>query len=173
MTGRAPYASHERTGWRLGSVVRQGGVGIAGLVIVALTAVAFASYVRPHGHPTKPAAKTELVTVKRPLPDGMSEQDVVKWVPLRQPSGRTELAPWTSVDAQLVKDPTIVESLLKPAEKPPASDWADRRPEETRSPAPDEARDAESARGAGGKPAATLRKDQMEASSPPSQPATR
>jgi hypothetical protein len=73
--------------------------------------------------------RTERAVVKRALPEGMSSKSVVKWVPFRQASGRTELAPWTSVDAQLAQDPSVLQRLLKPApEQAVAPDAADGQP---------------------------------------------
>ncbi len=65
---------------------------------------------------TKPA-KTQAVAAKRELPPGVTEDDVVVWVPIRQPSGRTELVPWTSVDAATARDPLALEAVLNPAVK--------------------------------------------------------
>lgn len=108
---------------------------IAGAVVIAVAAVACVGYVRPHRDRAKAAAtKTSSAAAKRPLPEGMSEQDVVKWVPLRQPSGRTELAPWTSVDAQLVKDPTVLDSLLRPADNSSSASQHEQPREESPSP---------------------------------------
>ncbi len=86
---------------------------------VGLAMLAGAMHSRPPR--TRPVVRT--LTVKRPLPEDMSERDVVKWVPLRQPSGRTEFAPWTSTDAELVHDPEVLKRLLVPAPaEPSASD---------------------------------------------------
>lgn len=56
-----------------------------------------------------PAAKqdgpVEPTTVKRPLPEHLAEDQVPKWVPYRQVSGRVELEPWDSVDADTARDP--------------------------------------------------------------------
>jgi len=52
------------------------------------------------------------VVVKRPLPEGMTEEGVVKWVPIRQPSGRTELEAWTSVDHHWAEMPQIADEVM-------------------------------------------------------------
>jgi len=63
--------------------------------------------------------QSPAVIVRAPLPAGMSEGDIPKWVPLRRPSGRTELAPWSSVDGYLAQDPDVLDRLLNPAPASP------------------------------------------------------
>lgn len=60
----------------------------------------------------------EKVTVKRELPEGVTEDQVPKWVPYRQPSGRTELEAWNSVDADTARDPYFRQDMLAPKESP-------------------------------------------------------
>jgi hypothetical protein len=83
-----------------------------------------AAFARPHPSTAKAArARQEAATsaIKRPIPEGMTQDDVVKWVPMRQSSGRTEMAPWTSVDAKLVHDPEVLGNLLQPRSGGPAT----------------------------------------------------
>ena len=118
----------------------------AAILGAAVGLACLAGAVRPGPPRTRPAVRT--LAVKRPLPEGVSERDVVKWVPLRQPSGRTELAPWTSTDAELVHDPQVLKHLLVPAPaEPSASDRDLARLEE-------EADDAAKAAAAAPKPGA-------------------
>lgn len=69
---------------------------------------------KPSRSPSAPqtAPKKVGVTVKRPLPPGMTEDQVAKWMPIRQVSGRTELAPWTSVDGATGADPDALARAL-------------------------------------------------------------
>jgi len=87
---------------------------VPALILVAVAATAFgmvAADRRSLSASAKPA-KPEAVTVKRELPEGVTEDQVPKWVPIRQPSGRTELEPWTSVDAATGRDPEALETVL-------------------------------------------------------------
>jgi len=157
-----PAGAPEAASWHSRAV-------IGGALVIALAAVAFAGYVRPGRGQAKTAAKTSPAPVKRPLPAGMSEQDVVKWVPLRQSSGRTELAPWTSVDARLVKDPAVLDSLLGPADNPSPASQNEQPQEELRSP---DAGEAGSPADSPAKPAPTPTAAEKDASPPPHEGAT-
>ncbi len=65
---------------------------------------------------TEQAPRPQPVVVRHPLPEGVAEEQVQKWVPNRRVSGRTELAPWQSVDATRARNPQVLQSLLQPAE---------------------------------------------------------
>lgn len=65
---------------------------------------------------TAPAPEPQPIVVKHALPAGVAEEDVQKWVPNRRVSGRTELAPWQSVDAARARNPEVLRKLLQPVE---------------------------------------------------------
>jgi len=90
---------------------------------------------RVTGPPKASASKPQQpVTVRRPLPPGVTEDQVGKWVPIRQVSGRTELAPWTSVDGGATRDPEALTRVLNAnattPSSPPAPKPAAPKPEE-------------------------------------------
>lgn len=90
---------------------------VAGAVAVSAgTAGAVGSMHRQPPPITAPAPEPQPVVVKHPLPEGVAEEDVRKWVPNRRVSGRTELSPWQSVDAARSRDPEVLRKLLQPAE---------------------------------------------------------
>jgi hypothetical protein len=68
------------------------------------------------------APEPQSVVVKHPLPPGVAEEDVQKWVPNRRVSGRTELSPWQSVDAARTRNPEVLRKLLQPTEAEVALD---------------------------------------------------
>jgi hypothetical protein len=69
---------------------------------------------------TQPAPQPQPVVVKHPLPAGVTEDQVQKWIPNRRVSGRMELRPWQSVDAARATNPEVLEALLNPVEPAPA-----------------------------------------------------
>ncbi len=76
-----------------------------------------------HPAPVAQAApQPQPVVVRQPLPEGVAETDVQKWVPNRRVSGRTELAPWQSVDAARARNPEVLRKLLQPVETEVALD---------------------------------------------------
>jgi hypothetical protein len=94
----------------------------ASVGILALTVFFMASGMgRPERKGKQPAASAnkekkpaEKDTVKRPLPDHLTEEQVPKWVPYRQPSGRTELEAWDSVDAGTARDAYFRQDIMAP-----------------------------------------------------------
>ncbi len=125
------------TDYRAAAAERRSGDGLLGnqsaklllgasVGILALTLVFTTSGMRgsargtkdPQSSSAKPQEKdsAEKVTVKRELPEGVTEDQVPKWVPYRQPSGRTELEAWTSVDADTARDPYFRQDMLAPKE---------------------------------------------------------
>lgn len=100
-------------------------VGI-GVVVLALTVFIFAGGMRPPPGDTRAASAATKgdaagkedadgkTVVKRPLPPDVTEDQVPKWVPHRQASGRTELEPWNSVDADTGRDDQFRVELMGP-----------------------------------------------------------
>lgn len=100
-------------------------VGI-GVVVLALMVFIFASGMRPPPGETRAAsaatksdaagkkAAAHKTVVKRPLPPDVAEDQVPKWVPHRQASGRTELEAWNSVDADTGRDDQFRVELMGP-----------------------------------------------------------
>jgi len=82
------------------------------LVGIAATAFGMIAADRRSSSAADEAAKPAKVTVRRELPPDMAEDQVPKWVPIRQPSGRVELAPWLSVDAETARDPEAIEKIM-------------------------------------------------------------
>ncbi len=113
----------------------------ASLGVLALTVFSVASGTgRPargkqDGSSAKQEDAAEKVTVKRPLPDHLTEEQVPKWVPYRQVSGRVELEPWDSVDAGITRDPQVRQDIMAPRKARSPDDTDDFADEEAR---PDE-----------------------------------
>ncbi len=119
VTGILPHA-HERP-WFLRPVLHYTRVALAAGLSAAVALAILAGFVHARTSRAVQTPRTEHAVTKRPLPEGMSSKNVVKWVPFRQSSGRTELAPWTSVDAALVHDPSVLRGLLAPAPRKPTA----------------------------------------------------
>lgn len=62
--------------------------------------------------PSTVQLKPSEITVRMPLPPNTTEEDIPKWVPVRLPSGRTELVPWSSVDADIARNPDSLANVL-------------------------------------------------------------
>ena len=94
------------------------------LLLIAVAASLFGVQVADRGplSATREAEDPTQAVVKRALPDGVSEEGVPKWVPMRQASGRTELEPWTSVDAELANESHGLSDALAPQERTRAAD---------------------------------------------------
>jgi len=73
---------------------------------IALGAVVLAAPGSPGA--TSPAAPGP---VRRPLPPGVSEGEVMAWVPVRLASGRVELAPWSSEEPIEVDAEALIDAL--------------------------------------------------------------
>jgi len=91
------------------------------LVAVAATAFGMVAVDRRALSPAGEEAKAQSVTVRRDLPAGVTEDQVPKWIPIRQPSGRTELVPWTSVGGETARDPNAIERVMAVGEAPAES----------------------------------------------------
>jgi hypothetical protein len=90
---------------------------VAGILTASAgTAGAVATMPRRPAPATQPAPQPQPVVVRQPLPEGVTETDVQKWVPNRRVSGRTELKPWQSVDAARARNPEVLRKLLQPVE---------------------------------------------------------
>jgi len=100
-------------------------VGV-GVVVLALTVFIFAGGMRPPPKGTRAASAATAsdaagkqdaphkTVVKRPLPPDVTDEQVPKWVPHRQASGRTELEAWDSVDAETGRDDYFRLELMGP-----------------------------------------------------------
>ncbi|HJN16830.1 MAG TPA: hypothetical protein QGH10_15100, partial [Armatimonadota bacterium] len=79
---------------------------VAAVVVLALATVVFgvlADRVAVARAPVEAAAPEPARPVKRPMAAGTNEDHIARWVPVRTPSGRTELEAWTTVDAEWLK----------------------------------------------------------------------
>jgi len=81
------------------------------VLVVSVGTTGVLSATSGHRSPTQVVPAGPAVT-RRPLPDGVSEREVPKWVPIRQVSGRVELDPWTSVDADRARSQAVRDELF-------------------------------------------------------------
>ncbi len=62
--------------------------------------------------PVARATGTVEQPIKRPTAEGVTDKDIVKWVPMRLASGRTEHEAFTTLDEEWVNDPSIIDKVM-------------------------------------------------------------
>jgi hypothetical protein len=151
----ATGAAHSRTGSSLLARANARLLLGAGLVIMTLAVLCFATGTRRPASSKQPASgansgkaqgKSEPTVIKRPLPPDVAEEDVPKWIVHRQVSGRTELEPWDSIDGWCVRDPEALDAILAPKTRSLADEESRDRADEARWASPnddEEGRDEE------------------------------